>query len=91
MRLFWQPRCPRIGPRKVLTQLPLTALQRHQKATQGEKALLSLHKCLFCMPSRPVSSQEGCLPGADSSTWRPGVSAGTLINSPLCLEGRESP
>ena len=68
MRLFWQLRCPRIGPRKALTEPSLTALQRHQKVIQGEKALLSLHKGLVLMPSGPASSQEGCLHGAAGST-----------------------
>ena len=68
MRLSWRPRCPKTGPRKALTQPPLTALQRHQKVTQGEKVLLSLHKGLVLMPSRPASSQEGCLHGAAGST-----------------------
>ena len=33
MRLFWLLPSPRIGTGRVLTQPPLMALQRHQKAT----------------------------------------------------------
>ena len=91
MRPFWQLRCLKIGPGKVLTQPPLMALQRHQKATRGEEALLSPHKGLFCMPSGPASSQEGCLPGAAGSTWCPGASADTVDNPQLCLEGCKNP